>query len=265
MKQSEAVIQNRRSAILAAIKKENNVSVQELADQFGISLLTVRRDLTYLEAQGVVERFHGGARLRGSSSNVPYFSEKLTSHREEKELIARYLARQLPSGSSIFMNGGTTTLEIMRQIRNHTATIITNNVMAFDVTNGGNCTIICSGGEFNSASKTYSGDLARSIIQQTIAEFCILGVNGIDSRVGVTTSVFGEASINGLMAQRCKGKTIIAADSSKIGASFCFCSLELQDVDELVTTSAADSHELELIAAAGVQIVLADRELGQRV
>lgn len=261
VKQSEAVIQKRRNAILATIKREKSVTVQQLDELFDVSVLTIRRDLAYLEEQGVIERFHGGARLKDTTANIPYFNEKLMSHREEKLQIAQYLAHIIPPGSSIFINGGTTTLEVMRQLKDQAATIITNNVLAFDATSDGNCTIICSGGEYNSNSKTYSGELSTGIIRQTLAEYCILGVNGIDSRCGVTTSVFSESMINNLMAQRCKGTTIIAADSSKIGNSLCFCSLRLENVDLLVTTSAAPKQALDDLASCGVKIVLADKEL----
>lgn len=258
MKQSKSTIKSRRGEILSALKSRGNVTVQELAEKTGASPLTIRRDLAYLEEQGIAERYHGGAKLIETDSSVPFFAEKLTRHTDEKAVIADYLARHIPNGSTVFMNGGTTTLEIMRAAKKSALTIITNNVLAFETTSGGNCHIICSGGEYNTISKTYSGTLSLNIIRSTVADMCILGVNGIDSRVGITTSVHSEATINNLMATRCKGQVVIVADSSKIGNTHCFCSLVLDKVDYLITTSKADPAEIQAIEACGVKVILAD-------
>lgn len=259
MKRSSDVIRERRRELLSVIEREQDISINRLNTFFDVSVLTLRRDLDTLVEQGLVQRYHGGVRFAGPVNNTPYFDEKLMSNRTEKQQIAHYVASIIPVGSNIFMNGGTSTLEIISQLKNHSATIITNNVMAFDAAGGGNCNIICTGGEYNSICKTYCGELSSGIIQKTLAEYCILGVNGISSQTDVTTSIYAESIINSLMAQRCKGPIILAADASKIGRSFCFVSLKLEQVDELITTSAADQRELDAIAAKGVKITLADK------
>ena len=258
MKQSNRTIESRRADILSALKANLQVTVQDLAQKTGASPLTIRRDLTYLEEQGIVERYHGGARLIETDTSVSFFAEKLTRHMDEKIMIADFLAKRIPTGLTVFMNGGTTTLEVMRAAKQSALTIITNNVLAFETTSGGNCRIICSGGEYNTISKTYSDTLSLNIIESTVADLCILGVNGIDSEVGVTTSVHSEATINNLMATRCKGPVVIIADSSKIGNAHCFCSLVLDQVDYLITTSKADPDEIKAIEAYGVTVILAD-------
>ena len=259
MKRSNDVIRERRHEILQVIEREQDLSINRLNSFFDISVLTLRRDLDALAEQGLVERYHGGVRFKCPATDMPYFDEKLMANRAEKQQIARYLASTIPIGSNIFMNGGTSTLEIIGQLKNHGATIITNNVMAFDAASGGNCSIICTGGEYNSVCKTYCGELSTGIIHKTLADYCILGINGISSQVGVTTSVYAESIINSLMAQRCRGPIILAADSTKIGRTFCFTSLKLELVSELVTTSLADQRELDALAAAGVKITLADK------
>ena len=258
MKQSNSTIKARRAMILSELKSSEHVTVQALAEKTGASPLTIRRDLAYLEEQGVVVRYHGGAKLVETDPSVPFFAEKLTRHTDEKKIIADYLAQHIPPNLTVFMNGGTTTLEVMRAAKQSALTIITNNVLAFESTNGGNCRIICSGGEYNTISKTYSDTLSLNIIESTVADLCILGVNGIDANVGVTTSVHSEATINNLMATRCKGPVVIIADSSKIGHAHCFCSLVLDQVNYLITTSKADPGEIKAIEACGVRVILAD-------
>lgn len=259
MKRSNDEISSRRHEILRVIEREQDISIVHLNSYFDISVPTLRRDLDALAAQNLVLRYHGGVRYAGRNTDLPVFDNKLLANREEKQCIASYLASILPTGSTIFMNGGTSTLEIIRSIKNHNATIITNNVLAFEAAEGGSSNIISTGGEYNCISKTYSGELSNAILQKTFADYCILGVNGINSRDGITTSVYSESVINGLMAQRCRGPIIIAADASKIGKAFCFTSLKLDLVSELVTTSQADPEELEAIAEHGVKVTFADK------
>ena len=259
MKRSNDAIRARRHNILSVIEREQDISINRLNGFFDISALTLRRDLDALEEDGLVQRYHGGVRLRDEPKSLPVFDEKLMSNRTEKQQIAHYLASVIPVGSTLFMNGGPSTLEIIKQLKHHSATIITNNVMAFEAASGGNCSIICTGGEYNSTCKTYCGELSTGIIQKTLADYCILGINGISKEVGVTTSIYAESIINSLMAQRCKGPVILAADATKIGKTFSFTSLKLEMVNELITVSTADPEELKAIAAAGVKITLADK------
>lgn len=258
MKQSKSTINSRRTQIMSELKANSDVTVQELALKTGASPLTIRRDLAYLEEQGMVKRHHGGAKLIELDGSGAFFAEKLTRHMDEKLILADFVAKHIPAGINVFMNGGTTTFEVMRALKHSALTIITNNVLAFEATSGGNCRIICSGGEYNTISKTYSCTLSLNIIESTVAELCILGVNGIDSHVGVTTSVHSEATINNLMATRCKGPVVVIADSSKIGNTHCFCSLVLEKVDYLITTSKADPAEVKEIADRGVTVIIAD-------
>lgn len=259
MKNSRNNINTRRNEILKVIENRRQISTQELNAMFDASPLTLRRDLDFWEEEGCVERYYGGVRYIVPEKETPQFDEKLQSNTMEKQVIARYIASLIEPEKTIFMNSGTTIYEVMRCLRDRRETIITNNVLAVDACTGGNCEIICTGGTYNHITRSYNGELATSIIQKTFADYCVLGVNGISIKAGITTSIFQETIVNELMLERCSGQKIVAADSSKIGKIFRFTSVALDKIDLLVTTSAAAPEELAAITAAGVKVAFADQ------
>ncbi len=259
MKHSNQEIRERRSKILKIVESKGKISMQELSSAFDVSLLTLRRDLEYLASEGCVKRYHGGVQFLTSEKELPQYEEKQQSKHNEKSIIARYIASIIPAESTIFLNSGTTTYEVMRYLKGKKETIITNNALAYQACEGGNCEIICTGGAYNHTTRSYNGELATSIIQQTYADFCVFGVNGIGAKAGTTTSVFQETIVNNCMIHRCSGQRIIAADSSKVGKTFRFTNTDLQHIDLLVTVSTADQEELRAIQECGVQVALADQ------
>lgn len=259
MKHSNKEIQERRSKVLKIIERTGKISVQELSGEFDVSVLTLRRDLDYLVSEGCVRRYHGGVQFITSEKEIPQYEEKQQSKRNEKSVIAQYIASIIPPESTVFLNSGTSTYEVMRYLKDKRETIITNSALAYQACEGGNCEIICTGGTYNHVTRSYNGDLATSIIQRVYADFCVFGVNGICAKAGITTSVFQETIVNECMIRRCNGQRIIAADSSKIGKTFRFTNTDLQHVDLLVTVSTADADELKAIQDCGINIVLADQ------
>lgn len=96
-------------------------------------------------------------------------------------------------------------------------------------------------------TKACHGDFATNVINQIYANLSILGVNGITAENGATTSNLQETIVNGKMVERCTGKVIIIADSSKIGKTHSFTSAQIQDIDILITGADADPEELRRI------------------
>ena len=97
---------------------------------------------------------------------------------------------------------------------------------------------------------------ASDMLSKVYTNTCILGVNGISSSNGITTSNYQEASINELMVTHCKGKVIVAADSSKIGQTYPFVSIGVNSIDMLITDSNANPLELEQIRQCGVEVIV---------
>lgn len=261
MKHSAHVIEQRRNKIIELLQKEGKQQVNALSEYFHVSPLTIRRDLNELEAIGLVKRIHGGVSLHKEPEPLSPFVNKQSTHNFEKEQIARYAASYVQEGSTIFMNSGTTILHLLKLLNYRFLTIVTNNLLAYECCSQLKGNLIYTGGVYNDTSKACLGDLAITVLNQIYANLCILGVNGFSADSGATTSLLQEAVLNGKMIERCSGKVIVIADSSKIGKTYSFTSAKLQNIDILITGSGADPAEIKRIREQGVEVHQVDSDI----
>jgi DeoR/GlpR family transcriptional regulator of sugar metabolism len=258
LKQSKYVIEKRRNEIVELLHREGKQQVKNLSTYFDISPLTIRRDLAALEDQGIIERVHGGACIKKLPVPLTDFTDKQAIHHYEKEQIARYALSYIQDGSTVFMNSGTTILQLLKLLDNRYVNIVTNNVLAYQYCQNLKGDLIYTGGTYKDTTKACYGDFATNVIGQIYGNLCILGVNGISAENGVTTSQLQETIVNGKMIDQCTGKIIIIADSSKIGKTFSFTSAKIENIDILITGSDADAEELQKIKEKGVEIYQVD-------
>lgn len=260
MKQSQAEVHKRHQRLLELFSARGSLQVSEVSELFHMSELTIRRDFDALEKKGYIVRFHGGARLASPSlKSTPEFDNKGTMNQLQKQQIAKMVARYINDKDTVFLNAGTTTMEVVKYIKDMDVTIITNNAAACSIVGGSRATLISTGGEYNHRNKSYTGALAANLLNKVFATVCVLGVNGISHNEGITTSAYLETMINEEMLKRCKGIKIVAADGSKVGRTFCFTSAAITDIDLVVTDSSADPAELDRMREKKVKIILADK------
>ncbi|MEG1806462.1 MAG: DeoR/GlpR family DNA-binding transcription regulator, partial [Clostridia bacterium] len=204
-------------------------------------------------------RFHGGASLKPQvSDESPKFKSKESMNYSQKVQIAKVVASLINDNDTVFINAGTTTFEVIRELSKKPIKIITNSVPAPSLFENSPSRLISTGGEFNAKNQSFTGDLATSIVNKIYASACVLGVNGFSSTDGITTADYLETMINELFLKRCKGLKIVAADGSKIGKTFCFTSASLSYIDILVTDSSANRDELAKFKELGIKIIIAD-------
>lgn len=254
MKQSKFVISTRRDTILTYLRNHGTAKVDELSTLCGVSALTIRRDLDALEQSGMVIRNFGGVKLMPLSGSVTPFEKKEIDHHAEKAVIAKAAGALVGDGATVFINSGTTVLQVLRSITSQNVTVVTNNALAYQYENQLHGTIICTGGTYARLTQSYVGDLAADLVNKIYADVCILGVNGIDSVRGVTTAILQETMINRNMVNRCLGPVIVVADGSKIGKTYSFASLDLQQVNILITDASAEPLEIEKFRNAGIDV-----------
>jgi DeoR family fructose operon transcriptional repressor len=244
--------------LLDAITRHRATQVSRLAQLLGVSEMTIRRDLQALAGAGLVDRFHGGARAAHVPQPETLFEEKPLLHAAEKERIGAAAAELVADGDTVLLNGGTTTLSVLRHLHTRDVCVITNNVAAAFVADRPDCELIILGGEYRCTSRSLIGELATQMLSQIHGKICILGTNGISAQAGVTTSVYGEAAINLAMARSCKYNVVVVADGSKVGRVTNFTSLSLKQVRLLITDASADADALAQIQAAGVNTIVCD-------
>jgi len=249
----------RRERILESLTLNKIVTITDLSDRLGVSEATVRRDLEWLEEEGILERTHGGAIMSQRIQLEPEYNQRAQRHPEEKRLIGAAAAAMLEDGDTVFINSGTTSTQVIRHIRKDAnLTIVTNNLQAtLDVSDVG-YELILIGGAFQPKSNSVAGPFALTNLSQIYANKAIIGVDAISLKHGCTVPSDAEASIIRTMFARTNGLLICVADHSKWGMVSNFEIARLDQFDRLVTDSGLDEYARLALAELPVELVLAD-------
>jgi DeoR family transcriptional regulator of aga operon len=246
----------RLSAILEGLSAEGSVGVVQLSERLGVSAATIRRDLELLEQQRMLARTHGGAVAQGVLYELP-LRYKGVRHQEEKRLIAREAASRVPDGSAVGLTGGTTTTEVARMlVDRQRLTVVTNALnIAGELAVRPNLKLVVTGGVARPESYELVGPLAERSLAELNLDTVFLGVDGISPDAGLTTHHEVEAHTNRALMERA-ARSIVVADSSKIGrAAFARISI-LEGVDELITDGGADADAIDALRSAGLDVTI---------
>jgi len=255
MKHSNDFVYNRRRQIYNILRTQGEVRVDVTASSFGVSPLTIRRDLEHFENMGLVERFYGGARLTKTEPNENIFSSPLDLN---KQAIARRAASFVEDGDIIFINTSSTALLMLDYIEAQHVTVVTNNGNALTCNIRNNLTVVLTGGEIRIPKESMVGAFAINNLNMVTAAKSFLGVSGLSAQAGLSTAVLQEVAIDKIMLERVTGKRTILADFTKIGLSNKFISGSISDVDRLVTDMQADPWILNEFLELGVEVVQVD-------
>jgi DeoR family transcriptional regulator, fructose operon transcriptional repressor len=230
----------------------------DLMNLLETSEATVRRDLEWLEAEGFLERTHGGAIINQRLTSEPEYLQRVQKNPEEKRLIGELTASLIEDGDIVFINSGTTTTQVIRNIRaDARISIFTNNLnAALEVGDAGFAHYLI-GGEYQPRSKSLAGRFATDNMRQVYANKAIIGVDGISLKHGCTVPVNAEAEVMRSMIERTKGDVIIVADHSKWGVVSNFQIASIDEIDQLVTDEGFDPSAIEDLAAHSVKTLIA--------
>ncbi len=251
----ELDVDQRREKILELVSIRNKVKVSELSRIFGTSEVTIRSDLSELEAAGLLERVHGGAVSTYRTYYNMTFNDRLKTNADEKRRIAVSVAAQVADGDTLLMSSGTTTLYLARELKNaRNVTVVTNSLaIAQEMGLFRDILVIMLGGNLNAQYLFTYGDDTLNQLRQYKADRLLLSVDGVSPEDGITTYHHLEAEVNRQMIARAK-RTIIVADHTKIGRTGFAHIDSLDNVDCLVTSSQADGEVLQAIRERGVEV-----------
>ena len=244
----------RLAVILERLSENGGVGVTELASDLGASPATVRRDLRLLEEQRLLSRTHGGAIAHGVLYELP-LRYRSARHGEEKQRIAAAVAELVSEGMVVGLTGGTTTTEVARALSGRRGlTIVTNSLsIAAELAVRPNLKLVVTGGVARPESYELIGPLAEASLTGLNLDLAIVGVDGISPQAGLTTHHETEASTNRALID-CAVRTVVVADSSKIGRTAFARIVEIARADELITDAAADPGELARLREAGIAV-----------
>lgn len=243
----------RQAGIADVIGQEGQMSVEALADRFGVSAETIRRDLAQLAEGGLVQKVHGGAkRLRLLSEGS--FQERMTENAAAKRIIAEKLVQLVEPGDTLFIDTGSTTLIAAEALAGVGGlTVITNSLRIAQVLGAapaGN-RVFLLGGSFNAANDQTVGPVALAQIAAFQADRALLTVAGFDADAGATDADFDESQLARAMIENAE-QLVLLVDGSKFGRKAAFRVCPARRVDLLVTDRDPDPAFQAALRAAEV-------------
>lgn len=241
----------RRQRISMLVREQGSVQVAPLAQRFGVSMQTIRKDLRFLATRGVMERSYGGA-ISAEAVNVtaePPVEAKRSSHADEKARIGKLAAAMVSPGESIVLDSGTTTLQIARFLADdEDITVLTNDLDILSVLAAKeHLNIVMLGGMLRRKNRAFYGAQTVAALEDLRVDKLFLGVDGFDIECGITTHYEPEAMLNRKMVEAAR-EVIAVTDASKFGRVCLHRIVTLDDIDHLVTDGEAPD---DIRAAAG--------------
>ena len=228
----------RHQLIIEEIKKHDVVKIQYLMNLTKASESTIRRDLSTLEARGYLKRVHGGASRLSDIRTEPDMLEKSSKNLHEKKLIATEAASLLEEGDCIYLDAGTTTLQMIDFIdQEKDIIVVTNGVMHIEALIQKGITFYLLGGHVKHKTGAIVGGSALSAIGQYRFDKSFIGVNGIHKEAGYTTPDPEEARLKAKAVNQAK-KAFILADASKFG-EMSFSAFASLDEATIITAGSA--------------------------
>jgi DeoR/GlpR family transcriptional regulator of sugar metabolism len=239
---------------LRALLRDSGIGrVEDLCRQLKVSAATVRRDLDELERNGAIRRVHGGAVSVESRLEESVFEDKTALAVREKRRIAEAALQFVEPGETIYLDGGSTVLELARLLRDRTnLTVVTNSLHAAYELAGRGPRLIVIGGELRRLSQTLVGPLTRLLLQELHLDKAFMGTIGFAAREGLTTTDPSEAfTKKAVMGQ--SRRVIVLADSSKAGKVSFASAGRWEDIHVLITDTKLDFAKD--LAGRGIKIV----------
>jgi DeoR/GlpR family transcriptional regulator of sugar metabolism len=249
--------EERQRIIGELLDKQGTVTVSDLAKTFKVSDMTIRRDLSELEHQGLIQKTYGGA---VSAANLPlsnemHLYERMKLLADEKRRIADHIVRMIEPNEMIFLGSGTTTTFIAKALFFRTdITVVTNALTVMEeLATNANMTVIGIGGFLRRNEYSFYGHFADATLQDLRVNKVIMGMRGVHPEYGLTSDFPQEMHTDRLIISICKD-VIIAADRSKIGYIASSVLAPLTAAKIIVTTKGVDTNCVQQIRDKGVKV-----------
>lgn len=248
----------RQRQIVEFIQKNGSAQIKLLADYQNVSEATIRRDLDELAALGLIERTHGGAMAKESSTSFEQkHSEKMNIMQKEKRRIAKAACSLIKDGDTIFLDSGTTTYFIAQNLESFKdLTVITHdlqigNTAVLDPTS----TLIVTGGIRREEFSVLVGSLTESFIRELRVNKVFLGADAVDVEKGIFNANFIEVGIKKLLITIAK-HTILVADTSKFARTALARVCGIDSIETIITDDNLSKEMKDQIEKSGAKLLL---------
>jgi DeoR/GlpR family transcriptional regulator of sugar metabolism len=248
----------RKELILDRLDRDGQVVAKVLSAELGLSEDTIRRDLRELAAEGRVQRVHGGA--LPVSPAIRDLSARAEINQDAKRMIGRAAAQLVAPGQLVFLDGGTTTLQLVRHLPSQlAATVITHSPsIAVALSGHSKIEVLLIGGRLYRHSMVSVGAATLEGISRLQPDIYFMGATGVHVKRGVTTGDFEEAAIKRAILER-SAETVLLASSEKIGVLSPFKIAPIESLTGIVVEATAPRPFQDACRKASVTVAVADR------
>ena len=244
----------RQSDLLQQVRSAGSMSVEALAERFGVTLQTVRRDVTLLAEAGLLTRFHGGVRLPSSTVENIAYRKRQQLNLLAKQGIARAVAAAVPNGCSLIINIGTTTECIARELLRHKGLrVVTNNLnVAAILSDNPDCEVMVAGGTVRTRDRGIVGEVTVDFMRQFKVDIGLIGISGVEADGTLRDFDVHEVEVSRAIIEHSR-EVWLAADRSKFNRPAMVELAHLSRLDRLFTDAAPPEPFPALLADAGVR------------
>ena len=245
----------RQLELVDEVRRLRSISVEALAERFGVTLQTVRRDVRLLADAGLLTRFHGGVRVPSSTTENIAYRQRQQLNDGAKRCIARAVALAVPNGCSLILNIGTTTEAIAHELLRHRGLrVITNNLnVAAILSDNPDCEVIVAGGVVRGRDRGIVGEVTVDFMQQFKVDIGLIGISAIEADGTLRDFDYREVKVARAIIEHSR-EVWLAADHSKFNRPAMVELGRLDQVDALFTDQAPPEPFPTLLAEAGVSL-----------
>lgn len=246
----------RQTQIRQRLSERPGVAVAALAREFGVSGMTIRRDLATLEGQAHIRRTHGGAMLTERMMFEFDYRDRRELNRAAKRAIAAEARKLVQPGQRLILDNGTTTLELAALLQDGVdLTVITPSLaVASELQHARGVEVVLLGGVLRRGSPDLTGPVTEHCLELFAADLAFQGADGIGADGAIYNSDLRLARVDRMM-RRVATRSCVLADHTKIGATALARSGSLADVDLFITDRASPAAALKRFARLGPQII----------
>lgn len=248
-------LNTRQQQMLDRISQAGEVRIADLRESFQVTEMTIRRDLEKLEEAGSIKRTFGGAIFVGQDVAL---KERSVLFMEEKMNIGRKAASLISPGESVFLDGGTTTLQVARFLpRGMKITVVTNALNVAAELSAKQIPTIMTGGMLLETTHSLVGPIAAQSLAGMAFDRVFLGATGVNIEHGFSNSNIYETEIKQI-AIRQSAETVIVLDHTKFGAKVLVSFAPLSGIQRMITDKSPEEALLQACIDHGVQVDIAD-------
>lgn len=250
-------MRNRRDEILTWLQRDGQVKVADLVERFGVSEMTIRRDLEQMAGEGLLVRTYGGAMLSAGLTREQPYAAKAVEHIDEKQRIADQAASLVRNGDVILLDAGSTTAAVARALKGHRdLTVVTVDLkIALFLCDAPGVRVLVTGGTAQTEGYNLYGALAEQTLRSLTVDLAFLGSSSVDIEQGLTTPTLEKVPLKQAMLRAAR-RSVLVTDSDKFGLRSSFQICPLTTLHHIITDKALSADLARAIRKEGISLDL---------